>query len=216
MTMTYAQVEQAVQDFLETQETTFVANIPLFIRMAEERILKTVQLNLFRKSAVGAMTTGNPVFALPTDFLSQNSFNFTDATGNKTFMLLKDIDFIQTYNPNPATTGEPKYYARLDVDSLILGPTPNSNYVTELNYLYRPASLTAGAPSGTTWLSENAELTLLYGTLIEAYIFLKGDPDLQQMYDKRFQESLVGLKILGEAKEPVEEYRKGVVVRNRE
>ena len=131
-------------------------------------------------------------------------------------LLLKDIDFIQTYTPNPATTGEPKYYARLDVGNLILGPTPDSNYVTGLNYLYRPASLTAGAPSGTTWLSENAELTLLYGMLVEAYIFLKGDPDMQQLYDKRFQESLVGLKILGEAKEPVEEYRKGVVVRNKE
>ena len=216
MTMTYAELQQAAQDFLETQETTFVANIPLFIRMSEERILKSVQLNLFRKTAVGAMTSGNPVFALPADFLSQNSFNFTDATGSKNFLLLKDIDFIQTYTPNPATTGEPKYYARLDVDNLIIGPTPDSNYVTGLNYLYRPASITAGAPSGTTWLSENAELTLLYGMLVEAYIFLKGDPDLQGLYDKRFQESLVGLKILGEAKEPVEEYRKGVVVRSRE
>lgn len=216
MTMTYAELQQAAQDFLETQETTFVANIPLFIRMSEERILKSVQLNFFRKTVVGAMTSGNPVFALPADFLSQNSFNFTDATGNKNFLLLKDIDFIQTYTPNPATTGEPKYYARLDVDNLIIGPTPNSNYVTGLNYLYRPASITAGAPSGTTWLSENAELTLLYGMLVEAYIFLKGDPDLQGLYDKRFQESLVGLKILGEAKEPVEEYRKGVVVRSRE
>jgi hypothetical protein len=162
------------------------------------------------------MTSGNPVFTLPTDFLSQNSFNFTDATGSKTFLLLKDIDFIQTYNPNPATTGEPKYYARFNVGSFILGPTPNGNYVTELNYLYRPDSLTAGAPSGTTWLSENAELTLLYATLVEAYIFLKGDPDMQQMYDKRFQESVVGLKILGEAKEPTEEYRTGVVVRSKE
>lgn len=216
MTMTYAELQQAAQDFLETQETTFVANIPLFIRMSEERILKSVQLNLFRKAAVGAMTSGNPVFALPSDFLSQNSFNYTDATGNKNFLLLKDIDFVQTYNPNPATTGEPKYYARYNIGSLLLGPTPNSNYVTELNYLYRPTSLTAGLPAGTTWLSENAELTLLYGTLVEAYIFLKGDADMQQMYDKRFQESLVGLKILGEAKEPVEEYRKGVVVRSRE
>lgn len=216
MTMTYADLQQAAQDFLETQETTFVANIPLFIRMAEERILKTVQLNFFRKSATGAMTSGNPVFTLPTDFLSQNSFNFTDATGSKTFLLLKDIDFIQTYTPNPATTGEPKYYARFNVGSFLLGPTPNSSYVTELNYLYRPASLTAGAPSGTTWLSENAELTLLYATLVEAYIFLKGDPDMQQMYDKRYQESVVGLKILGEAKEPTEEYRTGVVVRSKE
>lgn len=216
MTMTYAQLQQAVQDFLETQETTFVNNIPLFIRMAEERILKSVQLTLFRKSFVSTLSSGNPLYTLPTDFLSQNSFNFTDASGNKTFLLLKDIDFIQSYNPNPAVVGPPKYYARKGLTTFILGPTPDSGYVAELDYLYRPASITAGAPTGTTWLSENAELSLLYGALVEAYIFLKGDPDMQQMYDKRLQESLVGLKVLGEAKEPIEEYRKGMVVRERQ
>jgi hypothetical protein len=216
MTMTYAELQQAVQDFLETQETTFVSNIPLFIRMAEERILKSVQLSLFRKTATGALTNGNPVYALPADFLSQNSFSFTDASGDKNFLILKDIDFIQTYNPDPTVVGAPKYYARLDVDNFILAPTPNSNYTVQLNYLYRPASLTAGVPSGTTWLSENAELSLLYGTLVEAYIFLKGDPDMQQLYDKRLQESLIALKLLGEAKEPIDEYRRGVVMRERQ
>ncbi|CAB4138437.1 hypothetical protein UFOVP330_52 [uncultured Caudovirales phage] len=216
MTMTYAELQQAVQDFLETQETTFVNNIPLFIRMAEERILKSVQLSFFRKTATGTLTNGNPVYALPADFLSQNSFSFTDASGDKNFLILKDIDFIQTYNPDSTVVGAPKYYARLDVDNFILAPTPNSNYTVQLNYLYRPASLTAGASSGTTWLSENAELSLLYGTLVEAYIFLKGDADMQQLYDKRLQESLIGLKLLGEAKEPIDEYRRGVVMRERQ
>lgn len=216
MTMTYAQLQQATEEFLETQETTFVNNIPLFIRMAEERILKSVQLTLFQKSVVSSFTTGNPLYTLPADFLTQNSLNFINVSGEKTFLLLKDTDFIQTYNPDPTVVGAPKYYARKDLTTFILGPTPNADYSAELNYMYRPASLTAGAPSGTTWLSENAELTLLYGTLVEAYIFLKGDPDMQQMYDKRLQESLIGLKLLGESKEPIEEYRLGKVIRERQ
>lgn len=213
MTMTYAQLQQAVQDFLETSETTFVNNIPLFIRMAEERILKTVQLSLFRKNATGTMGQGNNYLACPTDFLAQYSLSYTDPNGDRQFLLFKDVDFVQSYVTNPATVGAPKYYSRFDVDNFILGPAPDANYVAELHYFYRPASLTAGGPSGTTWLSENAELTLLYGTLVEAYIFLKGDPDMHQLYDKRFQESLVGLKLFGEAKEPADEYRAGMVLR---
>lgn len=216
MTMTYAQLQQAVQDFLETQETTFVNNIPLFIRMSEERILKSVQLSLFQKTITGALATGNPLYALPADFLSQNSFCFTGPSGDKTFLLLKDTDFVQTYSPDPSVTGLPRYYARRGVDNFIVGPTPNSNYSVELNYLYRPASLTAGAPNGTTWLSENAELSLLYGAIVEGYVFLKGDPDMQGMYDKRLQESLVSLKLLGEAKEPIDEYRRGKAIRERQ
>lgn len=213
MTLTYAQLEQAVQDFLETQEPTFVNNIPLFIRMAEERILKTVQLSLFRKNVTGTLNSGSVYLACPTDFLAQNSLSYTDADGNKNFMMFKDVDFVQTYSPDPTETGAPKYYARFDVSNFIVAPASNGTYQVELHYFYRPASLTAGPADGTTWLSENAELTLLYGTLVEAYIFLKGDPDMHQMYDKRFQESLVGLKLLGEAKEPTDEYRTGMVMR---
>ena len=107
----------------------------------------------------------------------------------------------------------PKYYATFDVSNFILAPTPNANYTAELHYLYRPASLTAGAESGTTWLSENAELSLLYASLIEAYIFMKGEQDVMAMYDKRYQESLIGLKLLGEAKETTQNYRVGQVIR---
>lgn len=213
MTMTYAQLQQALQDFLETSETTFVNNIPLFIRMAEERILKNVQLSLFRKNVTGLMGIGNQYLACPTDLLAQNSLSYVDSSGEKVFLILKDVDFVQSYNPDPTVTGAPKYYARFDVANFILSPTPDDTYTAELHYFYRPASLTDGASSGTTWLSENAELTLLYAAIVEAYVFLKGDPDMQQMYDKRFQESLVGLKLLGEAKEPTDEYRTGMVMR---
>jgi len=214
--MTYDELKQTIQDFLETQETTFVNTLPLLIRMAEERILKTVQLSVFRKNASSLFGAGNKYLACPPDFLAPNSLSYTTALGETVFLLLKNVDFIQSYNPDPSVTGQPIYYAQFDVDSFIIAPTPSSNFPAELHYMYRPASLTAGAGSGTTWLSVNAELTLLYAALVEAYIFLKGDPDLHQLYDKRFQESLVGLKMLGEAKETTDEYRTSTLVRQKQ
>lgn len=216
MSFTYAQLKQALQDFLETSETTFVNNLPLFIRMSEERILKSVQLNLFRKNTTGTATIGNKYLACPADFLAPYSLSYAGPDNDKVFLLLKDVSFIQEYTPDASTTGAPRYYAQFDNDNFILGPTPDVAYTMELHYFYRPASLTAGAEGGTTWLSVNAELTLFYGALVEAYIFLKGDPDLMATYDKRFQESLIGLKLLGEAKQVTDEYRTGQVIRGKQ
>jgi hypothetical protein len=135
------------------------------------------------------------------------------ADGDRFFVEFKDPSFVQTYTPDTTTTGEPKYYCVFDVDNFLLGPTPDTTYTAELHYFYRPLSLTAGSDSGTTWLSVNAEMALLYGALIEAYIYMKGEQDVMAMYNSRFQESLVGIKMLGEAKETTDEYRTGKVVR---
>lgn len=215
MSFTYAQLKQAIQDYTENTETTFVANVPLFIRLAEERILKLVQLSLFRKNALANATAANKYLACPSDFLAPMSLSY-EVDGDKVFIDFKDVSFIQTYTPDGSVTGAPRYYAQFDVDNFILAPTPASNYVMELHYLYRPASLTAGAESGTTWLSENAELTLLYGALVEAYTFMKGEQDMMQYYMARFQESLLGLKQLGEAKETTDEFRTGMVRRTKQ
>ncbi len=210
MTMTYGELKQAVQDYTENDETTFVNNIPLFIRLTEERILKSVQLNLFQKNQFGNMTTGNQYLAAPTDFLAPFSLSI-DVSGDAEFLLFKDLDFVQTYTPDPTTTGQPKYYAQFDVDNFILAPSPDANYTVDIHYLYRPTSLTAGADSGTSWLSENAEISLLYGSLIEAYTFMKGDPNLMQMYNQRYMEGISRLKNLGEAQETMDEYRYGTI-----
>lgn len=212
MSLTYAQLKQAIQDYTQNTETTFVNNLPLFIRIAEERILKSVQLDLFRKNVTANATASNKYLACPNDFLAPFSLSY-EVSGSKTFIDFKDVSFLQTYTPDATTTGVPRYYAQFDVDNFILAPTPATNYVMELHYLYRPASLTAGPESGTTWLSENAELTMLYGALVEAYIFMKGEQDVMALYNQRFQESLVGIKMLGEAKETTDEYRVGKVVR---
>jgi hypothetical protein len=212
MSFTYAQLKQAIQDYTQNTETSFVNNLPLFIRLAEERILKNVQLSLFRKNATANATASNKYLACPPDFLAPFSLSY-EVAGSKTFIEFKDVSFLQTYTPDATTTGTPRYYAQFDVDNFILAPTPATNYVMELHYFYRPASLTAGAESGTTWLSVNAELTMLYGALVEAYIFMKGEQDVMAMYNQKFQESLIGIKMLGEAKETTDQYRVGMVIR---
>jgi len=216
MSFTYAQLKQAIQDYTENDETTFVTNLPIFIRATEERILKNVQLSLFRKNVSGNLTASNQYLAAPSDFLAPFSLSFTDGDGDKNFLLFKDVNFVQDYSPDSTVTGSPRYYATFDVDNFIVAPTPDSGYTVELHYFYRPASLTVGEDSGTTWLSENATMAMLYGSLIEAYTFMKGEPDLIQNYNQRFIESINGLKMLGEADETTQEYRVGRVVRQKQ
>ncbi len=211
MTMTYGELKTAVQDFVQSTETSFVNNLPLFIRLAEERIMKNVRLNLFQKNASGSTTAGNKYVAAPSDFLAPISLSLTIG-GEQTFLLLKNADFVQEYIRD-SESGEPVYFGQYDVDNLILAPVPDSAYALEMHYLYRPNSLTVGGDSGTTWLSENAEVALLYGTLVEAYTYLKGDQDLMVLYSQRFAEALQRLKNLGEGLETTDEYRTGKLMR---
>jgi hypothetical protein len=213
MSFTYGELKQAIKDYTEYEETGFVNNLPLFIRLAEERILKNVQLSLFRKNATASTAASVQYLKVPSDFLAPFSLSMTGTNGDKFFVEFKDPSFVQTYTPDPTTTGEPKYYCQFDVTNFLLGPTPDAAYTAELHYFYRPQSLTALGDDGTTWLSENAEMAMLYGALIEAYIYMKGEPDLMRSYTQRFQESLAGIKLLGEAKETTDEYRTGKVIR---
>jgi hypothetical protein len=214
MAFTYAQLKTAIQDYTENTEASFVTNLPVFIRAAEDRIFKLVDLEVFRKNATSAVTQNDPYLSLPTDFLASFSLSITNGS-SKEFLLQKDVNYIQEYNPNPATTGTPKYYAMFDVNNLILAPTPDSNYACEFHYYYRPASLTAGADSGTTWLSDNAPNALLYGSLVEAYIYMKGEPDMLQLYEKQFTEAMTRIKDLAEARENTDAYRRGLPDRPR-
>ena len=211
--MNYGELKQAIQDYTENTETTFVNNLPLFIRAAEERILKNVQLQFFRRNQAANVTSGNKYLNCPSDFLAPYSLGYTDGGNDKVFLQFKDVNFIQEAYVDPADTGAPRYYAQFDVDNFIIGPTPDSSYPVELHYFYRPASLTAGADGASTWLSENAELTLLYGALVEAYTFMKGEPDVMALYNQRFEQSLLGLKNFGEAKEVTQDYRVGQIIR---
>ena len=213
MSFTYAQLKQAIKDYTEYEETGFVNNIPLFIRLSEERILKNVQLSLFRKNATALTSASGQYLKVPSDFLAPFSLSMTGTNGDKFFVEFKDPSFVQTYTPDPTTTGQPQYYCQFDVDNFLMAPTPDASYTAELHYFYRPRSITLDGEDNTTWLSENAEMALLYGALIEAYIYMKGEQDVMAMYTQRFQEAIIGIKMLGEAKQTTDEYRTGNVIR---
>ena len=188
MSYTYAELKTAIQDYTENTETSFVTNLPTFIKNAEQRIFKLVDL-FFRKNATSSLSQNDPYLSVPTDYLASFSVSITNSS-SKEFLLQKDVNFIQEYNPNPATTGVPKYYAYFDVNNFIVSPTPNANFAVELHYYYKPDSLTAGSDSGTTWLSKNASNAMLYGSLVEAYTYMKGEQDMMTMYEKQFTEAL--------------------------
>ena len=175
----------------------------------EERILKSVDLDFFRKNVEGGLTTGNKFLQKPSDYLATFSLSYVKNSEN-IFLLQKDVNFIQQYTPNPATTGSPIYYSSFDVDNFIVAPTPDADYVAELHYYYRPASLTTDN-SGTTWISTNAPDALLYACLIEAYSFMKGESDLLQLYTSRYGEAITRLKVYGEGQENTDAYREGLV-----
>ena len=282
MSFTFTTLRETVQDYTQNDETSFIANMGMFVELAEERVLKSVQLNEFQKNAAGTMASGNQFLNVPSDFLAPFSLSITSSS-SYVFLMFKDLDYVQTYNPNPATTGTPKYYAQFDVNNLLIGPTPDAAYTTTLSYFYRPASLTesllvltVGAtgsftngetitggtsgvvstiksipssttlsilvPSGTftdgetitgttsgatttvtstgadttvSWMSENAEIALLYGTLIEASTYMKGEQDVMAMYNSRFAEAISRLKNFGEAEEVSDEYRTGQIRRQK-
>jgi hypothetical protein len=205
MAYTFTTLKTAIQDYTQNTESTFVSQLSRFIINSEERILKECQLDVFRKSSQGSATSGNQYLSKPTDFLSQNSLSVINSS-SKEFLLYKQVTALQDYTPNPATTGTPKYYADWDNDTFLLAPTPDSNYTMELHYFYRPTSITASS-DGTSWLGTNAELALFYGSLVEAYIFMKGEADLLQVYNGRFQEALQWLKNLGEGLQTRDQYR---------
>jgi hypothetical protein len=194
--MNYTQLTAALQDYLETSETSFVSNIPTFVRQAEERIYRSVQIPELRKNATAATTSGNQYLARPSDFLSVFSLAVVDGSGNYSYLYDKDVNFIREAYPGPSTQGLPKYYAQFDGDqtgtegNFILGPTPNSNYTVELHYYYDPPSI---VDTGTSWLGTNAETALLYGSLVEAYTYLKGDADMLQLYTNRYNEAMLQL-----------------------
>jgi len=206
MAWTYTTLVQALKDFTEYNETSFNDNINTFIKNAEERLLYAVDLQVFRKNVTGTCTAGNKYLAVPSDFLSPLGLLIT-SSGSTVFLMIKDVEYLQEYNPTGAQ-GVPKYYAFFDINNLLLSPTPSSAFSAELHYYYRPESIVT---AGTSWLGDHAEHALLYGSLVEAYTFMKGDAELLQLYNNRFLESLNRLMNFGEGREETDAYRDGLI-----
>jgi len=206
MSWTLSTLKTAIQDYSESTETSFVTNLPNFIKTAEERILKNVQLDDFIKNVTGQATPNSPYLGSPTDYLSSFSLAVIDSSSNYNYLQLKHPSFIRDFTPASSTTGLPKYYAEFDENTFILAPTPDTTYTFELHYFFRPSSLTSAGDSGTTWLSDNAPNALLYGSLTEAMVYLKNYESLP-IYEQRFQEAIALLKNLGEGKSTQDQYR---------
>lgn len=211
--MNYAELSQAIQEYTETYEQVFVANIPTFVQQAEERIYNTVQIPALRRNVTGTLTNGNKYLSAPNDFLSVYSLAVVKANGEYEYLLNKDVNYIREAYPNPSTTGVPKYYALFGPQlsyplelSFILGPTPNANYTVELHYFYYPESIVT---AGQSWLGDNFSPVLLYGALREAVIFQKGEQDMVAYYEKQYQEALQQLNRLGTGLERQDAYRSG-------
>ena len=205
--MNYTELTAAIKDYTNNTETNFVAAIPTFVKQAEQRIYRSVNLPVNKKNVAGNMTDGNAYLTMPTDFLFPFSLSITSSS-NQSFLLNKDSNFIRSTYPNASTKGTPKYYGVFDVDTFIIGPTPDSNYTTELHYYYQPSSIVTDS---TSWLGTNADTVLLYGSLIEAYTYMKGDADMMQLYQQRYGEALSLLKMQAEGRMTGDEYRDGVI-----
>jgi hypothetical protein len=206
MSFTLATLKTAVQDYMESSETTFTAQLDTLIKEAENRIFDNVQLPVQRKNVQGTTTASNRFLATPTDFYAP--FSAAIISSNKYYYLdFKHPSFIKEYSPTTTVTGRPKYYSLLDDTAFELSPIPDAIYTIEIHYLYKPASLTAGATSGTTVLSTDYPEALLYGSLAEAAIFLKEAPDIIGNFEMRFKEALARMKNLSEGRKQRDEYR---------
>jgi hypothetical protein len=191
-------------DGSSTVTLTSTEQINTFIQEAEQRIYNTVQLLDLRKNVTGNVTSGNKYLTVPTDWLANFSLAVIDGSGNYSYLLNKDVNFIRESFPNPSEQGLPAYYSFFDENSYILGPTPDDNYAVELHYFYYPPSIVT---AGTSWLGDNFDSVLLYGSLLEAYTFMKGEQDIIAGYQKRYDEAMAMLKQLGEGKNRQDMYR---------
>lgn len=195
--MTYAELYQSIIDFTESNDTTFVENIPTFVQNAEERIYNSVLIPVLRRNVTGSMSANNKYLSCPSDYLAPYEMAVSVSNGllpptySYEYMLQKDVSYVRQAYPTPTVTGVPKYYAQFDQDTFILGPTPDQDYTVELHYYYYPESIVT---LGTSWVGENFPMCLLYGSLVEANIFLKGEADVQQNYEKLFADNMGLLK----------------------
>jgi hypothetical protein len=219
--MNYTQLTAAICDYTQNFDQDFIDNIPVFVKQAEQRIYNTVQFPSLRKNVTGSTATNNKYLSTPSDFLAVYSLAVIDGTGAYEFLLNKDVNFIRQAYPTPTSTGIPKYYALFGPTttndatpiitnelSIIMGPTPGAVYSVELHYYYYPESISTAA-SGQTWLGDNFDSVLLYGSLVEAITFMKGEADMVQLYNTKYTEALALAKRLGDGMERQDAYRSG-------
>jgi len=202
--MNYATLVALLQDYTQNSSTEFVAAIPDIVKLAEDRIYQSVQIPALKRNATSNFIFGNKYLASPSDFLAVYSIAVKSDTGVYSYMLEKEVGYINEAFPDPSATGVPRFYALFNADTFVVSPTPNDYYEVELHYFYEPPSI---VDAGNSWLGDNTESVLFYGCLVEAYTYMKGDADLQALYRQRYDEALGRLKVLGEGQDKRDNFR---------
>ncbi len=204
--MTKAELITLLQQYLENEETSYVDNIPLFIKLAEEDIYRSVQLPVERTNETSTLVVGEPYLGLPTGFLSAYEIAVIDE-GVYFYLINKDVSFIREAYPSATQTGVPRFFAVFDEDTMILGPAPDDDYSIEMHYFRQPASLVDGGDGDTTWLSEYGENAMLFGALLQGYIYMKGDQDVIKSYMEAYGKAIENLKLIAEGRNRKDSYR---------
>lgn len=202
--MNYATLSQLLQDYTQNYSSEFVAAIPEIVKLAEDRIYQSVQIPSLKKNSTSAFISGNKYLAQPDDFLACYTMAVKSASGVYSYMLEKEVGFINEAYPDPSATGIPRYYAIFTDDTFVVAPTPNANLQVELHYFYEPESIVT---AGTSWLGDNVESVLFYGSLVEAYTYMKGEAELIALYRGRYDEAIGRLKMLGEGMNKRDNFR---------
>lgn len=202
--MNYATLVALLQDYTQNSSAEFVAAIPGIVKLAEDRIYQSVQIPALKRNATSNFLLGNKYLAVPDDFLAAYSMAVKSASGVYSYLLEKEVGYINEAFPNPAATGVPRYYALFNESTFVVAPTPSAFLEVELHYFYEPPSIVT---AGTSWLGDNTESVLFYGSLCEAYTYMKGEADLQSLYRQRYDEALGRLKNLGEGMDKRDTFR---------
>ena len=202
--MNYATLVTLLQDYTQNSSSEFIAAIPEIVKLAEDRIYQSVQIPALKRNATSNFVLGNKYLAAPTDFLAAYSMAAKSATGVYSYLLEKEVGYINEAFPNPSATGVPRYYALFNDATFVVSPTPDDFYEVELHYFYEPPSI---VDAGNSWLGDNTESVLFYGCLSEAYTYMKGDADLTALYRARYDEALGRLKVLGEGQDKRDNFR---------
>jgi hypothetical protein len=207
--MTYDELVTNIRNYTEVDANVFTpAVINTFITFAENRILRDIDLDVFKLEVTGNMTSGNKFLSAPTDILTHRYLMITSGT-DQIFLDFRDTSFMKEYWPNGSTTGIPKYYSVWDQNTFYIAPTPNAAFVAEMGYIYRPPQLSS--TNNTTWISTNAPEALFYACLIQAYSYTKGPPDMMATFDASYKQALQGLGIEQQGRRRRDEYRDGMV-----
>ena len=213
--MNYTELKDAIIAYTENQDPSFEAEVPVFVRQAEQRIYNSVQFPSLRKNMTGVTQANNKYLSAPDDFLAVYSLAVVDGTGRYEYLLNKDVNFIRQAYPTPTSTGLPRFYALFgptvvggNVTNELSMITPDATYSIELHYFFYPESIVT---AGTTWLGDNLDSVLLYGSLVEAYTYMKGEPDMVKLYNDKYVEAVALAKRLGDGMERQDAYRNGQV-----